>query len=40
MNLSSLSKVEHKFFVEAHDYQHWVKGMEEKLNQVEKNESW
>jgi hypothetical protein len=40
MNLSILSKVEPKFFVEAHDDEHWVKAMEEELNQIEKNETW
>jgi hypothetical protein len=40
MNLSLLSQVEPKFFIEAQNDHHWVNVMEEELNQIEKNETW
>jgi hypothetical protein len=40
MNLSLLSKVEPKCFAESRNDPHWVKAMEEELNQIEKNETW
>jgi hypothetical protein len=39
MNLSLLSQLEPKFFIESHNDHHWVNAMEEELNQIEKNET-
>jgi hypothetical protein len=40
MNLSLLSEVEPKCFIEAQNDHHWVNSMEEELNQIDKNETW
>jgi len=40
VNLSFLSKIEPKCFVEASNVQHWVNSIEEELNQIKKNQTW
>jgi hypothetical protein len=39
-HLSLLSTVEPNNFEEANNDEHWIKAMEEELNQIEKNETW
>ena len=38
--LSLLSTIEPSNFEEAKNDEHWIKGMEEELSQIEKNETW
>ena len=35
-----MSIIEAKMFAEANTNEHWVKAMEEELDQIEKNETW
>ena len=35
-----MSTIEPGTFAEASTYEHWVKAMEEELDQIEKNETW
>ena len=39
-HFSLLSTVEPSNFEEARNGEHWIKAMEEELNQIEKNETW
>jgi hypothetical protein len=39
-HLSLLSTIEPSNFEEANNDEHWIKVMEEELNQIEKNETW
>jgi hypothetical protein len=39
-HLSLLFIIEQSIFEEANNDEHWIKAMEEELNQIEKNETW